>query len=102
MANTGTAVGTRPAAAADVESWLTLVNQFRYWQDDANALRFDDSLRPPDEPILRIGAWSSDRTLVGVAEATLSEDGSRYENRAAALVGVAAAHRRRGLGARLA
>ena len=102
MANTGTAVVIRPVAPTEVESWLTLVNQFRYWQDDVNALRFDDSLRPPDEPILRLGARTSDGTLVGVAEAALSEDGSRYENRAAALVGVAAAHRRRGLGARLA
>lgn len=102
MANTGTAVIIRPVASAEVSPWLDLVNRFRYWQDDADALRFDDSLRPPDEPILRLGAWTADGTLAGVAEAALSEDGSRYQDRAAGLVGVAPAHRRRGLGARLA
>jgi len=102
MGNAGTAVLIRPVEAGDVESWLNLVNQFRYWQDDVEALRFDDSLRPADEPILRLGAWTPDGALIGVAEAALSEDGSRYENRASALVGVAPADRRRGLGTRLA
>ena len=83
-------------------AWLNLVNQVRYWQDDVEALRFDDTLRPAEEPILRLGAWTADGSLAGVAEAALSEDGSRYQDRAAGLVGVAPPHRRQGLGARLA
>jgi mycothiol synthase len=102
MANTGTAVVIRPVVPAEVESWLTLVNQVRYWQDDVEALRFDDTLRPPAEPILRLGAWTSDGILAGVAEGALSEDGSRYEDRARGLVGVASGYRRQGLGTRLA
>jgi len=102
MASTRTAVVIRPVEPAELASWLRLVNQVRYWQDDVEALRFDDTLRPPEEPILRLGAWTADGGLAGVAEAVLSEDGSRYEDRAAGLVGVAPAHRRQGLGTRLA
>ena len=102
MASTRTAAAIRPVESAELTSWLRLVNQFRYWQDDLEALRFDDTLRPAGEPILRLGAWTADGTLVGVAEAALSEDGSRYAARASGLVGVAPEHRRRGLGTRLA
>jgi ribosomal protein S18 acetylase RimI-like enzyme len=102
MASTRAGVVLRPVEPADLTAWLSLVNQVRYWQDDVEALRFDDTLRPPDEPILRLGAWSADGALAGVALAALSEDGSRYEDRAAGLVGVAPAYRRQGLGTRLA
>jgi len=102
MASTRTGVVIRPVEPADLASWLSLVNQVRYWQDDVEALRFDDTLRPPGEPVLRLGAWTVDGALAGVAEAALSEDGSRYEDRAAGLVGVAPSCRRQGLGARLA
>jgi mycothiol synthase len=102
MANTRTAFVIRPVEPADLASWLSLVNLVRYWQDDVEALLFDETLRPPDEPVLRLGAWTTDDELAGVAEAALSEDGSRYENRAAGLVGVAPSYRRHGLGARLA
>ena len=102
MASTRTAVAIRPVEPAELTSWLRLVNQFRYWQNDLEALRFDDTLRPAGEPILRLGAWTADGTLVGVAEAALSEDGSRYAARASGLVGIAPEHRRRGLGTRLA
>src|ERR1700731_2877834 len=102
MANTRTAFVIRPVEPADLASWLRLVNQVRYWQDDVVALQFDETLRPPDEPLLRLGAWTIDDELAGVAEAALSEDGSRYEDRAAGLVGVAPAYRRQGLGGRLA
>jgi mycothiol synthase len=102
MASRRTGVVIRPVEPADVVPWLELVNQVRYWQDDVEAVRFDDTLRPPGEPILRLGAWAADGALAGVAEATLSEDGSRYEDRAAGLVAVAPAYRRQGLGARLA
>src|ERR1700737_100417 len=102
MASARTSTVIRPVEAAKLVPWLGLVNQFRYWQDDIGELRFDDSLRPSDEPLLRLGAWPLDGGLAGVAEATLSEDGSRYENRSAGLVGVAPAYRRQGLGTRLA
>jgi mycothiol synthase len=102
MASTRTAVVIRPVEPADLVPWLGLVNQFRYWQDDLEELRFDDTLRPPDEPLLRLGAWTPDGALAGVAQAALSEDGSRYKDRAAGLVGVAPAFRRQGLGTRLA
>ena len=102
MANTRTAFVIRPVEPADLASWLSLVNRVRYWQDDVEAVQFDDTLRRPDEPILRLGAWTADGALAGVAEAALSEDGSRYQDRAAALVGIAPEYRRQGLGARLA
>jgi len=102
MASTRTAVVIRPVEPADLVPWLGLVNQFRYWQDDVEAVRFDDTLRPAAEPVLRLGAWTADGALAGVAEAVLSEDGSRYQDRAAGLVGVAFAYRRQGLGTRLA
>ena len=102
MASARTSTVIRPVEPAKLVPWLGLVNQFRYWQDDIGELRFDDSLRPSDEPLLRLGAWTLDGGLAGVAEATLSEDGSRYEDRSAGLVGVAPAYRRQGLGTRLA
>jgi ribosomal protein S18 acetylase RimI-like enzyme len=102
MASTRTALVIRPVEPADLAAWLGLVNQFRYWQDDVEGLRFDDTLRPADEPVLRLGAWTADGALAGVVEAALSEDGSRYEDRAAGVVGIAPAYRRQGLGTRLA
>jgi mycothiol synthase len=102
MASAHTAVVIRPVEPADLRSWLEIVNQFRYWQDDLEALLFDDTLRPAGEPILRLGAWTAEGVLAGVSEAALSEDGSRYEDRAAGLVGVAPPYRRQGLGTRLA
>jgi GNAT superfamily N-acetyltransferase len=92
----------RPVERADLEPWLDLVNQFRRWQDDVDDLLFDQTLRPAEEPLLRIGAWAPDGTLAGIGEAVLSEDGSRFEDRAQGLVGVAAPYRRQGLGRRLA
>src|SRR5439155_260217 len=86
----------------DLERWLELVNQFQYWQDDVEALRFDDTLRPAGEPVLRLAAWAPDGGLAGVAAAVLSEDGSRHTDRAMGLVGVAPAYRRQSLGSRLA
>jgi mycothiol synthase len=102
MAATRMDVVIRPVQRSELPAWLGLANQVRYWQDDVEALLFDDSLRPAEEPVLRLAAWTADRTLAAVAEAALSEDGSRYEDRAAALVGVAPAYRRQGLGTRLA
>jgi len=102
MARTRAVAMIRPVEPADLLSWLGLVNQVRYWQDDLEALQFDDTLRPPEEPVLRLGAWTPDGTLAAVAEAVLSEDGSRHEDRAMGLVGVDPVYRRQGLGTRLA
>jgi GNAT superfamily N-acetyltransferase len=102
MASTRARVVIESVEPADLGSWLGLVNEFRYWQDDLEALRFDDSLRPAGEPVLRLAAWTADRDLAGVAEAVLSEDGSRHQDRAMGLVGIASAYRRQGLGTRLA
>lgn len=102
MASTSTAFSIRPLGSADLPAWLTLVNQSRYWQEDEAGLRFSDTLRPPDEPFLRIGAWAPDGRLAGVAEGALSEDGGRLKDRAQGLVAVTEAYRRQGLGTRLA
>src|SRR5437868_10305530 len=102
MASTRAALVIRPLEPADLERWLELVNQFQYWQDDVEALRFDDTLRPAGEPVLRLAAWAPDGGLAGVAAAVLSEDGSRHTDRAMGLVGVAPAYRRQSLGSRVA
>lgn len=102
MASTRAAVVIRPVDPSELAPWLDLANQARYWQDDLEALLFDDTLRPPGEPILRLGAWAAEGKLAAVAEAALSEDGSRYDDRAVGLVAVAPAYRRQGLGTRLA
>ncbi len=102
MAKTGTAFSIRPIEQRDLKPWLDLANAVRYWQEDVEELQFDETLRPPGEPVLRLGGWTLDGRLAGVAGAALSEDGSRYEDRASGLVGVAAAYRGQGLGARLA
>lgn len=102
MARTGTAFQIRSVDAGELDSWLGLVNRARYWQDDRESLSFDDTLRPTGEPFLRVGAWTADGTLAGVGEARLSEDGSRFEDRAQGLVGVVPAFWRQGLGTRLA
>ena len=102
MARTGTDFQIRSVEAGELDSWLGLVNQARYWQDDLETLAFDDTLRPAGEPFLRIGAWTANGTLAGTAEARLSEDGSPFEDRAQGLVSVVPAFWRQGLGTRLA
>src|SRR2546430_12870382 len=102
MASTRTTFAIRPVGQKDLEAWVDLANQSRYWQDDAAGTIFDDSLRPPDEPLMRLGAWAPDGTLAGVAQAVLGEDGSRLKDRTHGLVGVAIPYRRQGLGGRLA
>ena len=99
---TGTTFSLRPVRREELEAWVDLANQSRYCQDDAAGTIFDDSLRPPQEPLLRLAAWAPDGALAGVAQAVLGEDGSRLKDRAQGLVGVAVPYRRQGLGARLA
>src|SRR6184192_4443615 len=102
MPKSGTTFLIRPVRREELEAWVDLANRSRYWQDDAAGTIFDDSLRPPEEPVTRLGAWTPDGTLAGVAQAVLGEDGSRLKERAQGLVGVAVLYRRQGLGGRLA
>src|ERR1700693_1280847 len=56
----GWAGGPGGVERAYVVSWLALVTQVRSGEDDVEALRSDDTRRPPDEPILRLEAWAAD------------------------------------------
>src|SRR5207237_1434244 len=102
MASISTTFSIRPVRREELEAWVDLANQSRYWQEDAAGTIFDDSLRPVEEPLMRLAAWAPDGALAGVAQAVLGEDGSRLKDRAQGLVGVAVPYRRQGLGARLA
>ncbi|MDQ6712344.1 MAG: GNAT family N-acetyltransferase [Candidatus Dormibacteraeota bacterium] len=92
----------RPVEPGELKAWLELANQFRYWQTDFQEFLFEETLRPADEPTLRLGAWTDAGALAGAAEAALSDDGARYTDRASGFVTVAPAYRRQGLGAGLA
>src|SRR5438067_6268125 len=102
MPKTGTTCSLLPVRREELEAWVDLANQIRYWQEDAEGTVSDATLRPPDEPLMRLGAWTADETLAGAAQAVLGEDGSRLKDRAQGLVGVAVPYRRQGLGTRLA
>src|ERR1700730_90169 len=99
---TGTPFSIRPVQTEELKPWLDLANQFRHWQEDVPGFLFEETLRPVDEPRLRLGAWTTDGMLAGTAEAAVGEDGERWIDRARALVVLAPAYRRQGWGARLA
>src|SRR5438067_12031075 len=101
MASISTTFSIRPVRREELEAWVDLANQSRYWQEDAAGTIFDDTLRPPEEPVLRLAAWAPDGTLAGVAQAVLGEDGSPLKDRAQGLLGVALPLRGQGLGTRL-
>jgi GNAT superfamily N-acetyltransferase len=92
----------RPVETEELKPWLDLANQFRHWQEDVKGFLFEETLRPADEPTLRLSAWTGGGVLAGMAEAALSEDGARLTDRASGFAAVAPAYRRQGLGARLA
>jgi GNAT superfamily N-acetyltransferase len=92
----------RPVETEELKPWLDLSNQSRYWQSDVNDFLFEETLRPVTEPTLRLGAWTTQGVLAGMAETALSEDGARLTDRAEGFVAVTPAYRRQGLGARLA
>jgi mycothiol synthase len=98
----GTPFSIRPVKTEELKPWLDLANQFRHWQEDVPGFLFEETLRPVDEPRLRLGAWTTEGVLAGTAEAAVGEDGERWIDRARAFVVVAPAYRRQGLGARLA
>lgn len=92
----------RPVETVELKPWLDLANQSRYWQTDVADFVFEETLRPAHEPALRIGAWTSEGVLAGMAEASLSEDGAPWTDRARGFVAIAPAYRGQGLGGRLA
>src|SRR2546425_1830889 len=92
----------RPVQTEELKPWLDLANQYRHWQEDVPGFLFEETLRPANEPTLRLGAWTSGGVLAGMAEAALGEDGARWTDRADGFVAVAPAYRRPGVGARLA
>lgn len=91
----------RPIEPADLQAWIDLANQCRYWQVDRESLLFEDGLRPSGEPFLRLGAYTAQGEIVGTAEAYLGEYGERWKDRAGGFVSVSARYRRQGLGKRL-
>ena len=91
----------RPVAPADLGPWIKLSNMCRYWQYSEESLRFEDRLRPPNLPALRLAAYTAEGTIAGTAEAALGEYGERWKDRAGGFVAVAPPFRRQGLGASL-
>lgn len=92
----------RPVGAADLEQWIDLSNRIRHFHRTVAGFEFEETFRPPGEPALRLGAWTRDGRLAGMAEGEVSDAGYRYVDRAAGFAGVDPAYRRAGLGARLA
>lgn len=99
---TGTPFSIRPVKTEELKSWLDLANHHRRWQEDVPGFLFEETLRPADEPALRLGAWTAEGVLAGMAQGALSEDGAPFTDRAQGFVAVAPPYRRQGLGARLA
>lgn len=91
----------RPVDPSDLRAWIGLSNQCRHWQLDHEGLCFEDGLRQPDEPFLRLAAYAPDGSMAGLAESSLGEYGERWKGRAGGFVAVAPLYRRQGLGARL-
>lgn len=102
MSLTETTFSIRPIEQRDLQPWLDLSNQFSHWQEDVQGFLFEETLRPVDQPALRLGAWTSGGALAGMGAAALGEDGAWWTDRADGFVAVAPAYRRQGLGARLA
>lgn len=99
---TRTDFSIRPVASGELDAWLALRNQGYVWPAGRELFLFSEGLRAPDEPVLRLGAWTTSGELVGTAESYVGEDGERWVERAESFVMVAPAYRRQGLGSRLA
>lgn len=97
-----TAFSIRPIDLADIDAWLALRNQTYVWPAQRQLFLFSEALRLPGEPVLRLGAWTTDGRLAGTAECYVGEDGERWVDRAEGFVSVAPAFRRQGLGVQLA
>jgi GNAT superfamily N-acetyltransferase len=102
MPSSTTAFSIRPVEPQDLAAWLDLANRSRHWQTDIDEFLFEETLRPADQPAIRMGAWAQDGSFAGMAEAALGEDGALWTDRANGFVAVVPTYRRQGLGARLA
>ena len=91
----------REVGREDLDEWAALSNQIRAWPTSRDHILFEDAVRPAGEPCLRLGAWSAESGLCGMAECVLSSDGEYLVDEVWAYVGVAPGHRRQGLGGRL-
>lgn len=101
MSVNGLDVVLRHVEPIDLGPWVDLSNSCRYWKADRDGLLFEDGLRPMDEPLLRLGAYTAEGDLAGTAEAFVGEYGERWKDRARGFVSVAPRYRRHGLGRRL-
>jgi GNAT superfamily N-acetyltransferase len=98
----GDTVAVHPVEDGRLEEWVALLNlAYPPFPTSADAVRLDDSLRPPGEPWLQLGALRAER-LVGLARVRLSRGGSRLYDRASATVVVHPDARREGIGRMLA
>lgn len=102
MAISQTAFSIRPVEDGELEAWLALRNRGFPWATNRERFLFSESLRPADEPVLYLGAWTPDRVLAATAECALGEEGERYVDRAESFIMVDPKFRRAGLGGRLA
>lgn len=92
----------RPVKSAELGAWIDLSNQIRHFHRTVAGFEFEERFRPAGETALRLGAWTEDDHLAGMAEGEVSDAGYRYIDRAAGFAGVDPAYRRLGLGGRLA
>jgi ribosomal protein S18 acetylase RimI-like enzyme len=96
------AFSIRPVEDHELDAWLELRNRSFPWPVDRDRFLFEEGLRPPDEPLLRLGAWSRSGEIAGTAECYVGEEGERYIDRAESFVMVGPAYRRLGVGSQLA
>ncbi len=94
----------RPVAGEELNAWVALWNRLYapWWVESPEWVRFADGLRPPDEPWLRLGAWSHNGELSAIAQCLLSEAGETYQGYGQATVAVRPSDRRKGIGSGLA
>jgi len=92
----------RPIAEQELDHWITLWNQTNFEPRDRESSLYEDARRPPTEPMLRLGAWTEDGRLIGLAELVLTFQGFHLPGAGHGMVAVHPAHRRSGLGTELA
>ncbi|HEV3096632.1 MAG TPA: GNAT family N-acetyltransferase [Candidatus Dormibacteraeota bacterium] len=101
MATARTDFSIRQLEPRDLDQWLELGNQVTAYPSDRASFLFNETLRAPSEPALRLSAWNPAGAFAGMADATLGDEGEVLTNRARASVAVVSPFRRLGLGERL-
>jgi mycothiol synthase len=91
----------RPVVSEDLDAWIDLSNRVQPFPRTVAGFEFAETFRPAGEPALRLGAWTEEGELAGLAEGELSDVGYRYVDRAGGFVAVDHAYRRQGLGGKL-